>query len=329
MSINGAISRKAPKESISSARIPAFAKIRELREIFRMRAGNLSDHDHFEGVFRDITEYEQLLQKYSHSTLAEAKTLEIGFGSCPNRLIAMASLGTDIVGVDLEVPFLSGSLREIVEMYRRNGLERVIKSIIRFACFDTKERRRLAAVLAARGAKLEIDHGRFKVQDAVTLDLPDQSLDFVFSEDVFEHIPVEGLEILLAKLAGWLKPGGLLLVRPCIFTGIAGGHLTEWFPHRVEDDRIARRSEPWEHLRRRRFQPNAFLNEMTRADYRRLFSLHFQILEERVRQPDLGRKYLTSAIVDELRVFSEDELLSNQVLFVLSLLRHSYGSQSQ
>ena len=303
--------------TVSSARIPLLAKLRELYGIFLMRAASLDDGASLDGIFRDLAEYDELLRKHTNLTLGGAKTLEIGFGPCPNRLLALASLGTDVQGVDLEVPFLEGTRREVIETYRRNGFERAFKSVIRFVYFDRRERRRLAAALEKRGAKLQIDPSRFKVHDAVTLELPDRSLDFIFSEDVFEHIPVNGLATLVAKLARWIRSGGLLLVRPCIFTGIAGGHLTEWFPHRVEDEKIVRRSEPWEHLRRRRFQPNGYLNEMTRADYRRIFSRYFDILEERVRHPGLGSKYLNPALTQELRAFQEDELLSNQVLFVL------------
>lgn len=114
----------------------------------------------------------------------------------------------------------------------------------------------------------------------------------------------------------WLDPSGIALIRPNIFTGICGGHLTEWFPP-VVNSNMKRKSEPWEHLRKKRFQPNTFLNKLTRKEYREMFSQYFDILEERVKYPDLGKKWLNPEIRQELKVYSDEEIFSNQVLFVL------------
>jgi hypothetical protein len=78
-----------------------------------------------------------------------------------------------------------------------------------------------------------------------------------------------------------------------------------------------RRSEAWEHLRQRRFEANTYLNELTRAEYREIFAIHFEILEERVTQLDLGREYLDTRARAELADWPDDELFSNQTLFVL------------
>jgi hypothetical protein len=140
----------------------------------------------------------------------------------------------------------------------------------------------------------------------------------VFSEDVFEHIPSATLARLIARIASWLRPNGLALIRPNVFTGILGGHLLELSEASVKMSRFARLSDPWEHLRGRRFRPNTYLNEMTRAEYRALFRNSFHILEERVRQPNLGRAYLSPAARSDLADWTDDELFSNQTLFVLA-----------
>lgn len=82
---------------------------------------------------------------------------------------------------------------------------------------------------------------------------------------------------------------------------------------------MLRKTEPFEHLRKRRHPANTYLNELTRAEYRRLFQKHFDIIEERVTRPNLGRQYLTDEVRKELSSYSEDELFSNQVLFVLKV----------
>jgi hypothetical protein len=155
------------------------------------------------------------------------------------------------------------------------------------------------------------------VGDAADLVLEPASLDLVYSEDVFEHMPEESIKRLLPRLASWIGHKGICLIRPNVFTGITGGHLTDWFSAADVGAVRRRRSEPWEHLRKKRFSPNTFLNGMKRAQYRQLFEEHFEIVEENVRYPDLGRSHLTPEVAEELAEFGEDELFSNQVQFVL------------
>ena len=89
------------------------------------------------------------------------------------------------------------------------------------------------------------------------------------------------------------------MITPNIFTGITGGHLPEWYWD-SEDNISPRRSEPWEHLRKKRFQANTWLNRLSRRDYRELFSRHFEILEEKRPGANLGRHRLTPDIKAEL-----------------------------
>ena len=131
-----------------------------------------------------------------------------------------------------------------------------------------------------------------------------------------EHIPREGIENILSRLATRLAPNGLALITPNIFTGITGGHLPEWYWD-SEDNISPRRSEPWEHLRKKRFQANTWLNGLSRRDYRELFRRHFEILEENVQEPNLGRHRLTPDIKAELAQWPDEELFSNTVEFVL------------
>lgn len=75
--------------------------------------------------------------------------------------------------------------------------------------------------------------------------------------------------------------------------------------------------EPWEHLRKNRFRSTVYLNRLTRKQYRNLFRRYFDIVEERVKDADLSRSLLTPDIACELQGYPEEELLSNQVMFVL------------
>lgn len=106
------------------------------------------------------------------------------------------------------------------------------------------------------------------------------------------------------------------MIRPNCFTGIKGGHCHEY---ESLDPTKRRSTPPWDHLRERRHTANTYLNEMTRADYRELFTERFVILDETVKYPDLGRDFMTEELKRELGQYDDDELISNQVRWVLKV----------
>jgi SAM-dependent methyltransferase len=235
-------------------------------------------------------------------------------------LFALASTAADAEGMDLDIPLLKGTLKEILTIWRANGAERALKSAARHFLFDMPERGALRIAIQKAGGHFSIDPSRFIVGDAsedrTWTQLARSSYDLIVSEDVLEHVTADRLPQLLEKIAIHLRPNGIALLRPFIFTGIAGNHLPEWYPHVVEK-RQKRRSAPWEHLRMDRFRANTYLNRLTRADFRSLLADHFEILEENVKFPDLGRQYLNVELRNELKHYDDDELFSNSVLFVL------------
>ncbi len=275
------------------------------------------DASYVAGIFRDFTEYDQLLRRYTGISLGHACTFEIGYGARPYRLFALQSMGVDARGIDAEVPILEGHASEYGRALRANGLERASKSLVRHLLLDRRELQLLRQELASRGRVLAFDRSKMAVGDAADARIKAGSLDFIYSEDVFEHIPRPSLVRLTARMAEWLRPHGVALIRPNVFTGIIGGHLLEWSRAAMTSPPPTRRSEPWEHLRKQRFQANTYLNRLGLTDYRDLFSRHFDILDERSRHPELGREYLTREVAKELSDYSEEELFSNQVTFVL------------
>jgi len=244
------------KFSPSTADVSVLRKTTEHLRLLRTYVAGRHAPPRFATMFSQFEEYDGLLREHTGRRLTGARVFEIGYGARPWRLIALISMGVDASGVDAEVPLLSGRWQEIPAVLRRNGLERAAKSVFRRALFDKRERSALAGVLSQKGCVLRVDRSRFLVSDAATLDLPDDHFDLVFSEDVFEHIARPSLEPLVPRMARWLKPDGLALIRPNIFTGILGGHLSEWNYPAVLDPAQKRKSAPWEHLRARRFPPN-------------------------------------------------------------------------
>ncbi len=304
-------------KSQSQARISLMAKFREWALIFRgdLRAARSTPDS--SDIFTRVEEYRQLLDRYTGKKLMQASLFDIGYGPRPYALLALIGLGIDARGIDMDAPVLRGRPSEFWRILKTNGLERAVKSAVIFFCFSAPKLRSLQRELRRRGGALVTPPGRLLVGDAGQLDLPAGSLDLIVSEDVFEHISQPSLEAVVARMARWLKPDGLALVRPCIYTGLWGGHLAEWCMTDLDDPRIVRRSQPWDHLRQRQFRPNTYLNELSRADFRDLFRRHFEIQEETVRNTDLGRRFMTPEIRAELGRYPDEELFSNQVLFVL------------
>jgi hypothetical protein len=313
------------KLSPSTAPVGWRSKLRESAELLRDHVGRAFEpvDASIAGVLADIDDYDARLRPHAGISLDEAQVLEIGYGARPYRLIAQLARGVDAKGVDAEVPILRGSASEYVNAWRRNGAERVVKSLVRHVLFDRRERQVLKRTLKGRGWTHPVDRERFLVGDAGDLELPAKSLDLVYSEDVFEHISLGSLDRLIPRMASWLKPTGLALIRPNVFTGITGGHLVEWNRRSLARGRSHRRTEPWSHLRGETTRPNTSLNRLARADYRALLSPHFSILDEVERLPGLGREFLSPELAAQLDGYGEDELFSNQVLFVMTPRRAS------
>lgn len=297
--------------------IGVLEKTREWYGYFRKHRS--SGQDGVSAYLSNLDEYRGLMQAHCGRDVRGADVLEIGFGTRASRLAMLSAAGASPIGVDLEVPMLDLKPSTLRRIQRQNGLERLAKSTARYLLFDRSARKQLRQALDREFSSPDLDYGRLEVCDVGDLKLADRSLDLIVSEDVFEHMTVDSLTRTIERMRGWLKPGAIALVRPNVFTGISGGHLAEWGVASVRDHpEQPRRSEPWEHLRGRRFSANTHLNELTRAEYRRHFGDGgFEILKECCRYPDLGSSLLTPAVREELAEWPDEELFSNQTLFVL------------
>jgi len=123
-------------------------------------------------------------------------------------------------------------------------------------------------------------------------------------------------------MADSMAPDGVAYVKPLVYTGICGGHHVEWYPHTFNRP-MNRLTEPWEHLRKNRHPANTYLNKFSLASYRKLFSMHFDILEETCAKPNLGSQFMTPEIRLELSHYSDEELFSNGVIFLLRPRRNA------
>jgi hypothetical protein len=306
----------SPRSNSSLTDAGLLQKCREAVTFIRWRLNDPKSPLDFNWIFDCIDGYRSGYEQFTRRPFANARTLEIGYGARPLRLIALISMGIDARGIDLDTPMLRLSPVQLGRVIFKNGSERALKTACRSILFDGRERVLLRMSLRQRGFEMRIDPNRFLVGDAAEFDFGSEPLDLIYSEDAFEHFPPAALEKLMARLAQNLSPQGLAFVTPNIFTGITGGHLPEWYSHRLPED-FDRKSEPWEHLRKRRYAANTYLNGLPRCAYRELFGRYFDILEERVVAPELGRRWLTAEVKAELSQWDEEELFSNKVQFVL------------
>lgn len=269
----------------------------------------------------DIQEYEHFLAKYDQSganRLQEHSVLEVGFGARPWRLFALTSLGINIAGIDLDRPTYGWNPSRLIQVLQTNGFERFIKSFVRGVLFDANDLRKLEKELNSLGKNLVIDESKLTVGNAAeTFHFEPESFSFAFSEDVFEHIPPDVLPAVLANLKTWLKKGAVCVIRPHIYTGITGGHDPAYYAYRVQSNSI-RQDRAWAHLWDPEFKVNTYLNKLRLRDYYELFSEHFDILEVKQKYCQLGKEYLNDDVLQKLKgEYSEEELLTNQVAFVL------------
>lgn len=308
------------RSSSSLAHITPRQKWREAVALLSMRRDAASRRNYIEGILTRLDSMRSTYERLTGRPFAEAHVFEIGYGAQPFRLIALQSMGIHVQGIDLDTPMLRFSPATLIKILARNGLERCLKTTVRSLLFDRRDYADLRSALQKRGYPMRINPADLLVGDAASFDFGPQPLhaplDLVYSQDVFEHIPREGIEAIMARLANRLAPNGLALITPNIFTGITGGHLPEWYWD-SPDNTSPRQSEPWEHLRKDRFHANTWLNRLSRRDYRELFSRHFEILEETVQEPNLGRHRLTPEIKAELAQWTDEELFSNTVQFAL------------
>ncbi len=279
-----------------------------------VRRRNISGE--FEAILADLSLFQSLLGRWCGKGLSDARIFEIGFGARAHLLRALQAVGADAWGVDAEVPLLTGELREYGAILTSNGWERLLKTAIRHALFDRRKETEFTRALERNGVTpLPPDRRRFLQGDAATCD-PPGTFDLIYSIAVFEHMTRQAIEALVPRMAMWLRPHGLAVIRVDIFTGLHGGHLREWDEETLQMS-IPRRSEPWEHLRKKRFVANTTLNEMTRGEYEAIFTRHFQILEVLEAPRGHAPDWLTPEIRMELSDYSDQDLLDALPTFVM------------
>lgn len=302
----------------SGQRIPLYRKVdewmRQLR-ILKVRRKN-GPKNLLASRQVQIQEYEDVARRFGGGSLSGCSAFEIGCGQRPYRLINLLAADVDVRGVDMDVVLLALTRKDAIRCWRENGLERLLKTTLRYLIVDRQENRFLLECFGRTNANLfaEIESRISQGNAADPGAWPDHTLDFIYSEDVFEHISAEDLVHVCRNMSERLNPKGVALVRPMIFTGIKGGHNVEWYDTFERESRIC---PPWDHLLERRYPANTYLNGLWLSEYRDIFSKFFDVVDEKVEEPCAGAWAMTGSLRERLSAYPDEELFSNRVRFIL------------
>lgn len=291
-------------------------KLRYWLQLYRRRSANPRSEGAAERELKEVRRHTAIFERLSGRKAAGCTVVEIGFGARPRRCFMLTGLFRTVYGIDLDAPVLTGF--DALRTARRNGLERAGKSLARHLLFERHVWRDFRQFLATELPDADPDAARFLLgaadDDAIWREIG--QADLVLSTDVFEHIAPDELRRTLDLVRQHLAPGGLLITLPFVFTGISGNHLPEWYPVNVR-----RRTDPegaWHHLLAPDFRVNTYLNRMTRGELRAMFEgAGFEVLRDEAVYGRLGEDLLTPEKRAALAEWSDYELFSNKVEFIL------------
>jgi len=257
--------------------------------------------------FRLYQEARQRLTRHLGAPVTGKRMLDIGCGQHYPETLLYHNDGNQITGIDLDVVGVGLSWRKYAAMARQNGLKRAVKSLVRELVFDPVYYGELERLYGRR-----LDHRGLDLRtaDAAALPFADGIFDVVVSTAAFEHIA--DLDGAVREVARVLKPGGLTHINIHLFTSLSGGHHLEWtWPDRDQQRAVP----PWDHLRQNKYPVDYYLNRQREAAYRASFDRHLTIVDW-IRGRREGVRYLTPDLRQELAAYSEDELLTRDVVVI-------------
>lgn len=243
--------------------------------------------------------------------LQKRKMLEIGVGQLP-RQTAYFAVHNDVTGIDLDIVPRGIDPLGYLRLMQSSGPGRMLKTAARkLSGFDLRYARTMCRELGINRLP------RFTIaqMDAVNLKFPNDSFDFVYSFDVFEHLPDPAL--VLRQVKRVLRPGGVLLAYIHLYTCDSGHHdLRVYLP--------GRGNLPfWAHLRQTtqsQIQTYVTLNRLRLGDWRRIFDIELPgtsfspITLETDQQVRDALPGLRAA--GELADYTDEELLADRIIAV-------------
>lgn len=294
----------------SYASVDRWAFVRDGVRLLRgTRGAQAQIGEHVARTITAVREGEKFVADRFGMTLENRDALEIGVGQLPRQMACFA-LRNRVTGIDLDVAPQGLDIPAYWTMLRRNGPLRVTKTIVRKAMgFDRSFRREMARQLGV--AKLPPT--RALPMDASRMDFPDGSFDFIYSFDVFEHLPEPGP--ILRDCARVLRPGGVFYTSLHPITTEDGFHDLRIIAG--QRDGIAY----WAHLRpelKHTVAASSYLNEIRVADWRKTIDREMPGATVELTVPEnieqLRRELADIRKTKGLADFTDDELLCRRLV---------------
>jgi len=233
------------------------------------------------------------------------KILDIGCGRLYPNTLLLSDFGNDVVGVDtayigIKQPFL----KRCAMAFRHDGAFSFMGEIFYF--LFRRDKKYYAALEKLAGKRLAHDGVSVKTMNAERLYFPDETFDLVVSNATFEHIC--DVPKAVSEVARVLKKDGVIYIGINLFTSLAGGHCFDY----KDQQKVL----PWGHLRAKGHTAPVYLNKMRESEFIRLFSKRFYIIEVKDIGVGEGRAFLTPQVREELKDYSENELLKRDIIIV-------------
>lgn len=279
---------------------------------YREKLGNIVDlvkfvrrRDHIEAelTIERLNNLISIGRKYLPGDLKKKALLEVGCGQRHQCTLVLNSMGfRNIIGCDLN-PY-NFNFRMLWE----EGWGRFIKSFFRALLFDGRYYKYLE-----NAAHVKLKKGRVKLQKANISDLPypEDSIDFIFSFWVFEHVDdvLKGYK----EIYKVLKPNGIAYFAIHLYYSLSGGHNLNWV---APENNPPSNVEPWDHLRKKVYPAHTYLNRLAKKNHIDISKkVGFEILEISTKKE--GGSFLTEEIKEELKDYNVEDLLTRDLHLVL------------
>lgn len=250
-------------------------------------------------------EFFEAMRRYveeEKGSLKGLRVLDVGCGKMMWLTLLLHGYGARVTGIDTEWTDPKPSLRKYWGILRRNGLERMARTLAWDLFYAGPYYR---ALERQADFPLRFEGVDARAMSAEDLDFENDTFDLVVSHEVFEHLPdVEGA---VEELARVMKGDGITYVYTHNYASISGGHHIAWkYPDTEPSDTVP----AWDHLRENRFPDiPSWINRWREHQYREVFERHFEVLDwiHTVREAEA---LLTDEIRAELPDYDDEELLT-------------------